>query len=374
MKKNSVILILYSIILALFSICTIVFFNNSVYINLTFFVVSGIVFLILFHLPRNKGYLTSYVLRLTIISLFSYLIINYALGIITGFGKNFFGLNFSAIFERVLISTLIIISSEIIRFIFAQNSKFKKYPLVLITISLFIYECFQNINFNLIGDYEYIFIMVCTVIIPLIAKEILYSYIAFNIGIIPNILIRFTFEPLFYMLPIIPSLGNYLNGVIGLLYPTILFLSIKKVTNYYNKENKYIRNVTFGFILIPIIIILITIVILVSGVLRYKMVAIASGSMSPVFERGDAVIYDQTFKPGEIENGTVIAFENNLMLITHRIIDIIYLDGEYSYKTKGDFNEFADSYIVEEKDLRGVVKYTIPYIGFPTLWFNDLFN
>ena len=59
------------------------------------------------------------------------------------------------------------------------------------------------------------------------------------------------------------------------------------------KENQKLTGLNTGFITIPIIIVLLTIIILVSGIFGYKMIAIGSNSMIPVYEKGDAIIYEK---------------------------------------------------------------------------------
>jgi signal peptidase I len=43
----------------------------------------------------------------------------------------------------------------------------------------------------------------------------------------------------------------------------------------------------------PLLVIIIPMLLLVSGVLKYQMMAVASNSMYPIFERGDALIYEK---------------------------------------------------------------------------------
>ena len=38
--------------------------------------------------------------------------------------------------------------------------------------------------------------------------------------------------------------------------------------------------------------------------------------------------------------------------------------------TKGDANEDVDNFFTTEKEVYGIVNYSIPYIGLPTVWFN----
>ena len=98
------------------------------------------------------------------------------------------------------------------------------------------------------------------------------------------------------------------------------------------------------------------------------MIAVASGSMSPTFDRGDAVIYD---KEAELEVGDVMAYALGGRIITHRITKIEEGDDGKIYHTKGDANMSPDNYEVMESLVLGKVSTIIKYIGLPTVWFNE---
>ena len=130
------------------------------------------------------------------------------------------------------------------------------------------------------------------------------------------------------------------------------------------KANKYSRKVSNRIVYTPVLIVLAVIVILVSGILKYKLIAIGSNSMKPIYEKGDAIIYKKLDDLREIEVGDIIAFEKNNIIVTHRVISH---DNDI-YKTKGDNNDSADYFDVTPPDILGKVEYEIKYIGYPTLW------
>ena len=51
-----------------------------------------------------------------------------------------------------------------------------------------------------------------------------------------------------------------------------------------------------------------------------------------------------------------------------------YLNGEYRFITKGDYNKKEDTGFRREEDIKGVVKLKIKYIGYLTLWFRSLID
>lgn len=100
-------------------------------------------------------------------------------------------------------------------------------------------------------------------------------------------------------------------------------------------------------------------IVLVSGVFRYQILAIASNSMNDTFNRGDAVIIKK-LKVDDINNikvGDIIAFKKDKVLVVHRVIEKTKDENnEIIFKTKGDSNITADGgYIKKVRWLVNIV-------------------
>lgn len=97
------------------------------------------------------------------------------------------------------------------------------------------------------------------------------------------------------------------------------------------------------------------------------ILTVLSGSMQPSIQPGDVVICT-SIQPESIEINDIITFAHhdtsNKQSITHRVIDIIYEDQTVSFQTKGDANEDADVQLVSEKQVIGIVVFTIPLLGY----------
>lgn len=115
------------------------------------------------------------------------------------------------------------------------------------------------------------------------------------------------------------------------------------------------------------------VVVLVSGVFKYQIMAIGSGSMEPIVYRGDAIVFEK-YDDELINVNDIIVFRQKGKFITHRVIDIIESSGKIRYITKGDANENQDDYITFDDDIVGIVKFRIKYIGLPTIWFQELIS
>ena len=102
------------------------------------------------------------------------------------------------------------------------------------------------------------------------------------------------------------------------------------------------------------------------GLFPYQPIAILSNSMNPTFKRGDVVIYK---KEENIVPGDIIVFQYQNQIIVHRVVSI----NEY-YVTKGDANNSVDYIKVQKEDIKGVYQFSLKYLGYPSIWLNELFT
>jgi signal peptidase len=118
---------------------------------------------------------------------------------------------------------------------------------------------------------------------------------------------------------------------------------------------------------------MISVVMLISCQFRFAALVIGSGSMSGEIEKGDVIVYEQ-YDAQKLEKGQVIVFEKNDSLVIHRIIDIQFIDGQTCYFTKGDANDAPDVGFITIGDVRGVVRASLPYVGYPSIWLRSVFS
>ena len=167
----------------------------------------------------------------------------------------------------------------------------------------------------------------------------------------------------------------YLQSVLFITFPLILNMII---TIEFEKEQKIdYRENKIKRILLPIVIGLftITLVYLNSNLFRFWIVAVASGSMEPTIEIGDAIIVDKKYNKhlNELKEGDILVFKNDKKIYTHRIVRIKRENNQYSINTKGDRKgQTEDKWIVTNNDVIGVVKAKIKYIGYPTVWLSRM--
>lgn len=342
-------------------------------INIAFWVIIAIFMLIKFRYPRDKNYLKGSTIRLIIISLFSFLIFIYSLGIFTGFTKYVYAHDFFSIIKNTFPVLLIVVAQEIIRYIISRNSNNNIKPLIFLAFLYVNLNVMMEISYYNFNTAEQIFNFASTLCLPALAKQLLYSYITYKVSWIPTLLLRIANEIYVFVFPFYPRLSDYLIALTGVIYPYLIYVVLRKTIEYNEKSDLHIKKVFKNIILIPIVIATCIFVLLISGVLKYKLIAIGSNSMNPVYERGDAVIY-QKRKSEDVIVGEILAFYRNGVVITHRVVSIKYNEGKYFFKTKGDNNKNIDQFTTDDTKVLGVVKYKIKYLGYPSIWLSESFK
>lgn len=102
------------------------------------------------------------------------------------------------------------------------------------------------------------------------------------------------------------------------------------------------------------------------GDVKINFYTILTQSMYPTIKAGDIVI---TYKEdlNKYNVGDVITFiseKNGSITVTHRIQEVFEVNGSYSYKTKGDNNNTADSETISGNNVLGKVVVKVPKAGY----------
>ena len=344
-----------------------VLFQNLVIIILAIYSLSRFGFM------KDNNYLKSTVIKMVISCILIYLVTIYILGLILGFNRTPASLSIDYFIRVISFDALVIVAEEIMRYVIARNTQHKKIPLIVYTIILVILNIIIGIKGVDLRDNERLFIFITTVIVPAASVQAICSYLTYKVSYVPALIFNLFTSLYQFVFPIIPRLGNYLYAVTSIALPYIIYYSVSKLVNYKNKLDVYRHKIVRKLIYAPIFAALIVLVMLVSGVFSHTLIAIGSNSMSPIYERGDAVIY-RKIDVEKLKVGEIIAFKKNGKIVTHRIIKISKVDKDFIINTKGDANNAPDVWEVKNDEILGVVNYSIKYIGYPTLWFNDVYT
>lgn len=96
----------------------------------------------------------------------------------------------------------------------------------------------------------------------------------------------------------------------------------------------------------------------------YNLYLVRSESMEPAIDMGDLIITGPVdgLLSRELAPGTVITYQYNGQLVTHRIQSI----DDTAIVTQGDAAEDPDPWTVNISNIRGVYLFKIPYVGYLT--------
>lgn len=379
MKKNYIKLLIIEIIMLLI-ICfntfiSSIFTATNIYYIL-FWIITFVILLLLLGFEKDKHLYKTDILQIIFIYSAIYLIATYIFGFFFGFVKSPYSLLPLKIIKNIIPVFLIIIFQELVRYNIIAKGKNNKKIIVLLTLIFIAFDIGIGFNYYAITDAMSIFELIGLLIIPSVTKNFLLTYTSYKSGFKPVILYRIIFELTIYILPIFPDLGIYFESILNIVFPVILFLKLNTFFAKIKPTTIRVSKMRSFLFWIPTTAILATIIILVSGIFKIYAMAIASPSMVPNINKGDAVIVEKLSNEeiSNLEIGDIIAYEYDQKIIVHRIVSINKKSNKYIFQTQGDNNDDVDSYDVNQSQIKGVVRYKIPFIGYPSVWLNELLN
>lgn len=300
-----------------------------------------------------------------------YVISFYMMGIYFGFYESTVKLSFWSLFHYIIPYIIIIVSSEVIRYIFlSQKIKITK---ILTFISMVLIDLVLYINVYNITSLEKLLTVIGYILFASISCNLLYNYIANRFGYKPVIFYRLITVLYCYIVPVIPDVYIFFKSVLRMLYPYLIYLLLEytyskkdKIISYVDKKTRIINtSILFTFV--------IAITMLVSCQFKYGVLVVGSGSMSGTLNKGDVIVFESYTKQS-IAKDDIIIFEKDDLSVIHRVKKIRFVNGENHYYTKGDANEKMDEGYTTNKQIKGISKFKISYIGYPAIWLRDMFK
>lgn len=211
-------------------------------------------------------------------------------------------------------------------------------------------------------------------IVPILSSSFLLTYLAISAGLPSMMVYRLGVLAMTLLLPVLPKFDWYLIGISSLILAVSVYISIDRFQQGKRAEHRRHYVHTKRAFDAMYLIVLIALAAFMSGFLQYKPVAILSNSMQPSYSRGDIVVIQAVDDPMDIEVGDIIQYSTSDKVITHRVIDIESASdgsGNRVFITQGDNNTSADPPILASS-VSGVVRATVPYVGYPTIWLRAL--
>lgn len=305
-----------------------------------------------------------------------YCMIYFSLGLVFGYERSPYLHTFSAILKNIWAFIVVIAFQEYVRFQIIRSSPKSISFYAIVTILFIIVDIdFWNLTSHFTDNVEFFKYMSQTVI-PLFVSNCLFTYLSITSGNISSTLYRGVLSLMIYLLPIYPSI----NWLIESMMKIILVIIVALYVNYVDMKSS--RTITRRQLkkesvvsYIPYVVVLVVVVCFVGGLFKYQPIAVLSNSMVPEFARGDAVIIEKIDKEDlkKLKKGNIIYFSKDSNLIIHRIVSVKHTENnQLEIKTKGDNNNTNDNWVVTEKEIIGVGKFMIPYIGYPSVLVSEL--
>ncbi len=306
-------------------------------------------------------------------------------GLKLGYVYNIYGWGWGSIFTIFLPMAAMIVLMEILRGQMVAKAHENRVMMV-VTVAVFgllmTMWSWLAYDFTMAKD---LFDVIVTVALPCLLTSVMLTFVAYWYDYRAGIAYRLVMEMPTVLLPILPNVDNYIVIMfqIGLVLIMLVILSrmhesveakrtgVKRVQG--DSERKWKRYAAYAGVGI-ITLVMIGYVALMSGLFKYHFLAVGSGSMEPSIARGDMVIVKKSAEYGEMNEGEILVFRHGDAVVMHRINEITKSGENFRFRTKGDANQDADNWIVEQGDVIGVVKGKIMAFGYPTIWLNEIFN
>lgn len=321
---------------------------------------------------RNKYDITQSIVIIVII----YCMIYFSLGLVFGYERSPYSHEVVAILKNLWTFISVIVFQEFTRYQLVKLSPKKIGYYALITALFIIAEIdFWNFSSNFSNNVEFFKYMSQT-IVPLIVTNCLFTYLSIMSANLPATIYRCLLMLMTILLPIFPALNWLIKAMMEIVLVIIAslyvnYVDIKSSRTMTRRQVKKESVVSY----IPFVIVLVVLVCFISGTFKYQPIAVLSNSMLPTFARGDAVIMKKIDKKDlkKLKKGTILYYSKEGRLIVHRIVSVKHTDdGKVEVTTKGDNNNANDPWVITEDDMIGTVSFMIPYIGYPSVWVNEL--
>ncbi len=368
-KKNTT--MPFNIVVFIFIIISYIFkgnLNNIIKpIILSFWMLLTFFFILLNGYKRNKKtVIKSKILKTFFTCSIIYLILTYIVGFKTGYIKP--TLNATSITNAIYVFFSLIIE-EVFRYCIVNKNLKDKKQAVITTILFILYDVLLLMPIK-----SSIYTIIIFVVISIV-KEILLTYTTYKFGYASTILYRLVID-FSRLLIFYPALSNYIELMAIIALDLVIYYLISRPMRKMelDRADNYSKGIGF-YIEIAVFVFVFILVALISGQFKYYLSSIASDSMYPALKRGDGIIIKKLTdkEKDRLQVGDIIAFYDNGVIVTHRIIRIDKRP-EIQFVTKGDNNNTKDITKQKKDDIIGIVKIRIPLIGYPSIELNDMVN
>lgn len=322
---------------------------------------------------RNRAQMNTknVIIILTILAII-YLVSFYLMGLYFGYYRALVTFSKWSLLNYILPIATIIVTSEIIRnILLAQNTKPTKVItfIIMVLIDLIVYANVYDItNFDSFVE------IIGFTLFASISCNLMYNYVSSRFSAVPIIIYRLITVLYVYFIPYIPNVFMFFRSILRTLYPYLIYLLLEYT---FSTKKKSVAFTNKGKALVGKIVscsFAIVVAMLVSCEFKYGILIIGSGSMTGTINKGDGMIFEKYDGQEEIEEGQIVIFTDGRLQVVHRVIEVKNVNGVERYVTKGDANQEKDNGYITKKEICGLYKLRLPYMGWPSLWLRDIFS
>lgn len=374
-KNITIAIIILMLIYGLLANLKLVFNINAIYlyiINPLFWITLAVFLKIAIGKSYQKSKIKKEVIQYILIAVIIYILTYMISGLFITFGNNPYFTTVKGFLINLWMFGTVMISKEYIRYRLINNvyENDKKEIAILVSLIYIIIEIGLNKYVNTKITLLFALKDICQNLIPLIAKNVLYSYISMKSDWKPASIYELFTKLYLWLSPILPNAPWIMVAIIETTIPTILFFYIRYANskNSEIKSRQEIENVNPKNS-IPLVVLVILVIWFTIGVFPVKPIAVASGSMEKELYVGDVVIVKKC-NANDIVNGDIIQYQMKGYTVIHRVIEKKQKNGEYYFTTKGDNNPSEDKESVKEDQVLGKVIFKVKYLGYPAIWLN----
>lgn len=311
--------------------------------------------------------------KITLVIVVSLYILYFISGIVIGYNKNPYSRNIISMLLNIVYVIGLVLTKQYVRDKIT-NAKKQKSIYIIITLLFAVTELSIKDALSASVSEQSLFEYISGNVIPQIIISAVCTYLVINSGFEVVYAYLLPIEIAKIILPIIPEYDWFVIAGLRIVLAIIVlyFNNYEDAVNARKLNRKQIRREN-PIRKIPIFVIFVFFIIFIAGVLPYKPVAVISNSMIPSFKRGSIVItkkVDENYK--ELKIGDILEYGSSRGTIIHRITKTeLQTNGDYVFTTKGDNNNSEDDQLVYQNQVKGVVKITFPYLGYPAVLFYE---
>jgi len=291
--------------------------------------------------------------------------------LLTSFGRNPMSAGPTVFLTNLWQFVPFVIIGELLRFQLMKNAPRNHKALMAAAVTLvFSFAMLENPGGMAGADAAKWIDFVMTSVLPSLVVNFFLTYICQSGSLAGIMCFRAAYSLIPVFSPYLPDITKILFAILTYVAVIVMFFLYDRYVLGQGQKTEFKPKHKWAAYVAPAAILIVCIV-LFSGILPSKPVAVASESMKGEFNIGDLVVVKKLNADEAKETlkvGDIIQFHSGNIDVIHRIVEVtVDYRGQTQYITKGDNNEKPDSSPVNPEQIIGVARYKIPLLGYPAV-------